>query len=268
MGQFGNNSFELAQERIAALEKVKVHGDWQRSALQVAARAIEAHAGGPEAWDAFVKEQNENGMSFLDVFRQIIALPREQPEEVFSAVDFAKMIMTDENYIRVLECSDRGDQRFDPEFAKIKIGRREETIANLYREVKQSEEFQGYRKGKRFSQIVDPFTGDKISAQEVPWLYRGLWMTYFAQNPDLVNYAEQFDRFSNINGRNSLEGRYNEIIEAYVKGDRERYVAVVKCSDWYKNMERRMSLDRQIREASGQVDEKKSSPGKKQEIDR
>lgn len=244
--------FELAQERIAALGQVKAH-DWQREALAVAAEAIRAHANGPEAWDAFVKEQKEKGKPFIDVFRQLWGLPEVQPDKAYEAVEFTKLLMTDDaSYKKVLECSDRGDKRFDPEFARVKIGRREETIANLFQEVKQSEVDQGYRRGRRVSQVVDPFTGDKISSREMPWIYRGLWMTYFNQNPELVKYAEQFDKFSNINGRQSLEGRYDEIIEAYVKGSRERYIEVVKCSDWYKNMERKLvqsSLDSQIQNA-------------------
>lgn len=271
MDQFDDKSFELAQERIAALEEVEVYGEKQLEALQVAARAIEAHAGGPEAWDAFVKEQKENRISLKDVSMQLWMLPKDQPEETCSVIYFAKLIVMDESYKKVLECSSRGDQRFSPEFAKVKINGIERSISDIYQDAKKIVDYVPGRYGKKVARIEDPFTGDKLSASEAAWLYRGLWMTYFNQNPDLVKYAEQFDGFSNINSKESLEGRYNEIIEAYVKGDRERYVAVVKCSDWYKNMERQLvqpSLDYQIKVAKEQVVEEIVFPDNKRGLDR
>lgn len=35
-----------------------------------------------------------------------------------------------------------------------------------------------------------------------------------------------------------IDKGHHIVVAAYVKGDRERYVAVVKCSNWYKNMAR------------------------------
>ena len=105
-------------------------------------------------------------------------------------------------------------------------------------------------------------------------MYRGLWITYFAKNPELVKYAEQFDEFTNCFNKyrdpegaadlprepgqfnlTRLESSVEEVIGAYVKGDRDRYVAVVKASNWYKNMVRKRehpkkpALDAKIQDA-------------------
>ena len=98
---------------------------------------------------------------------------------------------------------------------------------------------------------MDPFTGDKLPAEDAQYLYRGLWITYLSKNPDLVAYAQSFDEFSNTFSGPYIENKAEVIIEAYAKGDRERYIASVKASHWYQNMANRKkhSLEHQIQAA-------------------
>ena len=175
---------------------------------------------------------------------------------------------------KVLECSIRGDRRFSSLFAKVTINGRERSIEEWFQDAKRTAAGKKAGKGKPFDHIVDPFTGDKLPGSEAQWMYRGLWITYFAKNPELVKYAEQFDEFTNCFNKyrdsesaadlprepgqfnlTRLESSVEEVIGAYVKGDRDRYVAVVKASDWYKNMARKRehprkpALDAKIQDA-------------------
>ena len=159
---------------------------------------------------------------------------------------------------KVLECSIRGDRRFSSLFAKVTINGRERSIEEWFQDAKRTADGKKAGKSKPFDHIVDPFTGDKLPGSEAQWMYRGLWITYFAKNPELVKYAEQFDEFTNCFNKyrdpenakdlprepgqfnlTRLESSVEEVIGAYVKGDRDRYVAVVKASNWYKNMARK-----------------------------
>ena len=175
---------------------------------------------------------------------------------------------------KVLECSIRGDRRFSSLFAKVTINGKERSIEEWFQDAKRTADGKKAGKGKPFDYIVDPFTGDKLPGKEAQWMYRGLWITYFAKNPELVEYAEQFDEFTNCFNKyrdpesekdlprepgqfnlTRLESSVEEVIGAYVKGDRDRYVAVVKASNWYKNMARKRehsrkpALDAKIQDA-------------------
>ena len=137
---------------------------------------------------------------------------------------------------KTLECSSRGDRRFSALFAKVTIKGKEKSIEEWYQEAKRTADGKKAGKGKPFDYIVDPFSGVTLPPNDAADLYRGLWVTYLNKNPDLVEYAKGFDEFSNAFKGNGLENNPEEIIEAYVKGDRDRYVASVKASHWYQNM--------------------------------
>lgn len=164
------------------------------------------------------------------------------------------------NTKKVLECSVRGDRRFSALFAKVSINKKERSIEEWYQDARRTADGKKAGKGKPFDHIVDPFTGDKLPANEAPWFYRGLWITYLSNNPDLVEYASQFDEFSNAFSGKGLENCPEEIIGAYVKGDRQRYVDVVRCSQWYKNMasKKKAALSKQILAAESRCNTSKS----------
>ena len=167
---------------------------------------------------------------------------------------------------KVLECSSRGDRRFSALFAKVTIKGKEKSIEEWYQEAKRTPEGKKAGKGKPFSYIIDPFTGDKLPAKDAADLYRGLWITYLSKNPDLVEYAAQFDEFTDRFQKERKELTFEEdmaglrpdttispadIVGAYAKGDRDQYVAVVRASHWYKNMagKKHKPLDKQIQSA-------------------
>lgn len=262
------DTYNLMRERVSALGEVNVYTEKQQKAINLVIDALEAHLDGPDAYNAFVEHTQETELTLKDAAQQLYSLPKEQPDSVKSAIKYAKSVVKHEICPKVLECSSRGDKRFSPLYAKISINGKEKSIEEWYQNAKRTAEGKRAGKGKSFDYIIDPFTGSKLQAKDAVDLYRGLWITYLSKNPDLVNYAEQFDEFSCFyNNGEGFENRYSEIIGAYVKGDRERYVDVVKCSNWYKNMamykaNHKPSLDALIGEASVQQQESDRHPNK------
>lgn len=250
-----DDTFNRLRARIEALGEVNVYSDKQQKAVDVVVGALEAHADGPEAYNAYVEYREDSDMPVKDAALKLWDLPREQSDSVKAALEYAKDVVKHETYAAVLECSSRGDKRFSPLYAKVCINGKEKSIEEWFQGAKRTEDGKKSGKGRPFDYIVDPFTGSKLPAKEAKSLYRGLWITYLSKNPDLVKYAEQFDEFTNFYFTGEkLENSHNKIIEAYVKGDRERYVAVVKCSDWYKNMvAQKKSLSEQISDAEKQT---------------
>ena len=273
--------------RIEALTNAPVTTDAQREAIQVAIGALKAAYDGAEVMESYAEYQNIHGMRLSDAFHALSEIPAPHTDnalqdalkaasETIEAADLHKEMFSEKEAPekKVLECSIRGDRRFCSLFATVKINGKERSIEEWFQDAKRTADGRKAGKGKPFDYIVDPFTGDKLPGSEAQWMYRGLWITYFAKNPELVKYAEQFDEFTNRFNKyrdskseadlprgpgqfnlTRLESSVEEVVGAYVKGDRDRYVAVVKASDWYKNMARkrehpkRPALDAKIQDA-------------------
>ena len=248
------DTFNRLRERVFALGEVRVFCENQQKAVDVVIGGLEAHEDGPEAYEAYVEYRKNTNMSLKDASLKLWDLPKDQPENVKAAIEYAKDVTSHETYPKVIECSSRGDKRFSSLYAKVSINGQEKSIEEWFQGSKRTEDGKKASKGKPFDYIIDPFTGTKLPKKDAVDLYRGLWITYFTKNPELVKYAKQFDEFTNFyNTGEGFENRYNEMIAAYVKGDRERYIAVVKCSDWYKNMvKHKSSLTEQIQSAEKQ----------------
>ena len=161
---------------------------------------------------------------------------------------------------KVLECSSRGDRRFSALYATVTIKDKEQSIEQWYQNAKRTADGKRAGKGKSFDHIIDPFTGDKLPAKDASDLYRGLWITYLSKNPDLVEYASQFDEFHDMFRSSKMENCQADVIEAYVKGDRAHYIAFVKAGHWYKNMasKKKPSLSNQIQSAERKTEEQLS----------
>lgn len=156
--------------------------------------------------------------------------------------------------VKVLECSSRGDRRFSALFAKISIKGKEKSIEEIYQDSKRTEDGKKAGKGKPFDYVICPFTGDKLPAEEASNLYKGLWITYFTRNPDLVEYAKGFDEFHDMFRGKDTVNCQADVIAAYIK-DRDAFVADVKQSIWYQNMTTKMkpSINQQIQSAKERV---------------
>lgn len=171
---------------------------------------------------------------------------------------------------KILECSARGDRRFCALFATVTIKGKEQSIEEWFQNAKRTADGKKAGKGKPFDHIVCPFTGDKLPAKDAADLYRGLWITYLNNHPDLVEYASGFDDFTDAFRAQRQELTFEEdmaglrpdttlspadIVGAFAKGDKEFYVASVKSGHWYRNMaaKRKPSLSSQIESAAGRA---------------
>lgn len=140
-----------------------------------------------------------------------------------------------EHQPKVLECSSRGDRRFSALFAMVKIASKEQSIEEWYQNAKRTADGKRAGKGKPFDHIIDPFTGDKLPAGEASNLYKGLWITYLTNHPDLVEYAKGFDEFHDMfRGKNTVNCQA-DVVAAFVR-DSESFIRETKSSAWYQNM--------------------------------
>lgn len=253
------------RENIEALSRADVETPEQREAICVAIDALEAVYDGPEQMKAFADHQNASGMTLCDAFHILPDIQHinagEDFQEAFSvasdaieASDLQKELESTQPQApkKILECSSRGDRRFSALFANVTIKGKERSIEEFYQDAKRTADGKKAGKGKPFDHIIDPYTGDKLPASEAIWLYRGLWIAYLTNHPELVEYASQFDDFNDSFRTEKMTACQADVIGAYVKGDREQYVDVVKCSLWYKNMavKKRKPLDEKIQQAT------------------
>ena len=140
----------------------------------------------------------------------------------------------------------------------VKLANSKMSLEEWYQNAKRTADGKKAGKGKQFDHIICPFTGDKLSADEAGNLYKGLWITYLTNHPDLIEYAKNFDGFHDIfKGKNTENGQA-DVIASYVK-DANAFVTEVKRSAWYQNMTlKRKPLDHQIQSAKGRSTETRS----------
>lgn len=83
--------------------------------------------------------------------------------------------------MKLLRCDMNGDKRFCDAFAKVNTGTGTDTIKNCF-EYSQNE-------------FYFVFNGKKYPNEYLTLFYKFLWLEYFEQNPDLLDFASEFDDF-------------------------------------------------------------------------
>lgn len=95
--------------------------------------------------------------------------------------------------MKTLYCDSRGDRRYSALYAEVKLKNGITTIERYYQSVKRKADGTHARKGEHVDHIV--IHGKTYPATYLTPLYRKLWIMYFQQNPELLEYASQFDNF-------------------------------------------------------------------------
>lgn len=140
--------------------------------------------------------------------------------------------------MKILECSTRGDRRFSAFGAYITINGKTDCIENFYQCSKKTEDGEIAGKGRPFKYFVCPFCGLEFPKEEVSDLYKGLWIIYFNNHPELLEYASRFDGFNDMfKGRSS--NCQADVVREMVK-DKESFIDQVKSGHWYKTMAENM----------------------------
>lgn len=94
---------------------------------------------------------------------------------------------------KVLYCDSRGDKRFSAFYAKVNLDGIIDSIENFYQNSKRDEYGNIPGKGRKVSYMV--FRSKKLPANKLTDFYKYLWKLYFQQNPELLEYASQFEEF-------------------------------------------------------------------------
>ena len=133
--------------------------------------------------------------------------------------------------IKVLECSSKGDTRFSALSAKVLVNGNLDTIENHYQ---LSKRFNGLApldwrdaKGKQPTSFV---VGDReIAFMYLSQWYELLWCKYLDAHPELVEFASNYDDFSDrFRGKKTINCQA-DVIRQYVKEGRDSLIA--ECSD-------------------------------------
>ena len=122
---------------------------------------------------------------------------------------------------KVLECSSKGDRRFSAMYAKVEVFGVTDSIENHYQRSKRDAKGSPVRKGQPVNHFV--LNNRKFPAAMLTGFYRLLWIKYPGKNPELVEYARQFDEFTDIfRGKNTVNCQ-TDVIRDYI-ANREQLI--------------------------------------------
>lgn len=135
---------------------------------------------------------------------------------------------------KTLECSSAGDQRFSAFYARVHIpfnkvhkhAKNTKSIEEWYQLAKrfgQKKPFQvSDAKGKVPTHLV--INGKRYPAHYLTQWYKLLWLKYLDDNPDLVKFASQFDKFTDkFRGRRTSNCQA-DVIQQYVQKGRQSII--------------------------------------------
>lgn len=137
--------------------------------------------------------------------------------------------------MKTLECSSRGDKRFSAFHAKVDVFGIVDTIENHYQLCKRFGSFipKTWKdaKGKKPTHIV--VDGRELDVRFLTPYYKYLWMKYLDQNPELVEYAKQFDNFTDMFRGKSINCQA-DVIKRYVKEG--RFYVLEECEEFIRRL--------------------------------
>lgn len=120
--------------------------------------------------------------------------------------------------MKYLECSSKGDKRFSAFYAKVSFYGMVDSIEHIYQSVKRDVNGNRVGKGRKVNYIV--INGIELNPKYLTPLYKLLWVKYLDNNKELVEYAKDYDIFTD-----SFRGRcincQADVIRDYVKKGRD-----------------------------------------------
>lgn len=133
-----------------------------------------------------------------------------------------------------LECSSKGDKRFSAFNAKVSVNDNWDSIENHYQLSKRfgnSPPPNHWRecKGKKPTHFV--INNIEYDIKYFSCFYKLLWVKYLDDNPDLVEYAKQYDEFTDMFRGKSLNCQA-DVISQYVKEGRQSILD--ECEEFIK----------------------------------
>ena len=126
--------------------------------------------------------------------------------------------------MKTLECSSKGDKRFSAFYAFVDFNGKYDSIEHHYQNCKRNFNDQPCKKGEYVSYIV--IAEQKLPASDLTPFYRYLWYLYLRQNPDLVDYASNFNAFTDMFRGKSVNCQA-DCVKAYVNRDKSFYSPII-----------------------------------------
>jgi hypothetical protein len=131
--------------------------------------------------------------------------------------------------MKVLECSSHGDIRFSAFGAKVNLYGVYDTIENHYQTSKRFGNYKprtwGQAKGKQPTHFS--INDTDFDLKHLASFYKLLWLEYLDCHPELVEYAMQYDDFSDkFKGKSSI--CQADVIRQYIKEGRESILSDCK----------------------------------------
>lgn len=124
--------------------------------------------------------------------------------------------------IRILECSSKGDKRFSAFYANIEMFGRCTNIERHYQSCKRFNDSTITKaKGRTPDYIV--LGGKELDCKYLTPYYKLLWCKYLDENPELVEYASQYDDYNDIFKGKSINCQA-DVIRQYIKQGRETII--------------------------------------------
>lgn len=129
---------------------------------------------------------------------------------------------------KVLECSSKGDKRYSAFYARVEVFGKEDSIENHYQLAKRFPEAPATwrdAKGKQPTHIE--VKGMKLPPRFLSQWYTALWAKYLDSNPELVEYASQFDEFNDIFKGKAINCQA-DVVRKYIKEGRNAIADEIK----------------------------------------
>jgi hypothetical protein len=123
-----------------------------------------------------------------------------------------------------LECSSKGDKRFCSFYAFVDFDGKYHSIEHHFQGCKRNENDQPCQKGEWASYLI--ICGQKLPTSDLTPFFGYLWYIYLRENPSLVDYAGQFNTYSNIFRGNSKNCQ-TDCIKAYVNRNQVFFAPII-----------------------------------------
>lgn len=117
------------------------------------------------------------------------------------------------------------------EGAMVRIKGKTDSIEHFFERAKRDSHGLPVPEKGAFTHFICPYTNKTFPVSEARPFYRGLWVTYLKQNPELVSYLENLgpDRIR------CASARTETVLRSYIR-DSAAFQAEIRQSAWYQNM--------------------------------
>jgi hypothetical protein len=135
--------------------------------------------------------------------------------------------------LKTLHCDSGGDKRYSAFCARITVFGIEDSIENHYQLCKRfgNTKPKTWRDAKGKTPTHIEINGHKFEVRFLSQYYKLLWLRYLDENPKLVEYANQFDKFVDKFKGKSINCQA-DVIKQYIKQGRSSIIK--ECIELFK----------------------------------